>query len=54
VESDKYEGAVQELKDKGVEIILEDERATGGRRVHIRAIVDDQNSEFTNYTVAVA
>jgi len=38
VESDKYEEAVQELKDKGVEIILEDERATGavvnGRSVY--------------------
>ena len=38
VESDKYEGAVQELKDKGVEIILGDERATGavvnGRSVY--------------------
>ena len=38
MDSDKYESAVQELKDKGVEIILEDERATGavvnGRSVY--------------------
>ena len=29
VDSDKFEAAVQELKDKGIEIILEEERATG-------------------------
>ena len=29
VDGDKYDAAVQELKDKGIEIILEDERATG-------------------------
>ena len=29
VDSDKYDAAVQELKDKGIEIILEEERATG-------------------------
>lgn len=38
VDSDKFEGAVQELKDKGIEIMLEEERATGsivnGRSVY--------------------
>jgi len=38
VDSDKYEAAVQELKDKGIEIILEEERASGsivnGRSVY--------------------
>ena len=29
VDGDKYDAAVQELKDKGIEIILEEERATG-------------------------
>ena len=29
VDSDKYDAAVQELKDKGIEIIREDERAEG-------------------------
>lgn len=29
VDSDKYEAAVQELKDKGIEIILEEERKEG-------------------------
>ena len=29
VDGDKYDAAVQELKDKGIEIILEDERTTG-------------------------
>ena len=38
VDGDKYDAAVQELKDKGIEIILEEERATGsvvnGRSVY--------------------
>lgn len=29
VDADKYEGAVQELKDRGIEIILEEERKEG-------------------------
>jgi catechol 2,3-dioxygenase-like lactoylglutathione lyase family enzyme len=29
VDGDKYDAAVQELKDKGIEIILEEERASG-------------------------
>jgi len=29
VDGDKYDAAVQELRDKGIEIILEEERATG-------------------------
>jgi glyoxylase I family protein len=39
VDSDKFEASVQELKDKGVEIILEDERASG-------AVVNGRSAYF--------
>ena len=39
VDADKFDGYVQELKDKGVEIMLEDERASG-------AVVNGRSAYF--------